>query len=51
MNKLELISTLKDRADLTKAEAAEVIKIFFDSLSESFVKGERVGATYNRPVL
>lgn len=42
MNKLELISTLKDRADLTKAEAAEVIKIFFDSLSDAFVRGERV---------
>ena len=42
MNKLELISTLKDRADLTKSEAAEVIKIFFDSLADSFVKGERV---------
>ena len=42
MNKLELISTLKERANLTKAEAAEVIKLFFDSLAESFIKGERV---------
>ena len=42
MNKLELISTLKERADLTKAEAAEVTKIFFDSLTDSFIKGERV---------
>ncbi len=42
MNKLELISTLKDRANLTKAEAAEIIKIFFDSLAESFINGERV---------
>lgn len=42
MNKLELISTLKDRANLTKAEAAEVIRLFFDSLAESFIKGERV---------
>lgn len=42
MNKLELISTLKERADLTKGEAAEVIRLFFDSLAESFVKGERV---------
>ena len=41
MNKLELISTLKEKANLTKSEAAEVIKIFFDSLSDSFVKGER----------
>ncbi len=42
MNKLELISTLKDRAGLTKSEAADVIKIFFDSLADSFVAGERV---------
>ncbi|NWH03842.1 HU family DNA-binding protein [Desulfobacter latus] len=42
MNKLELISTLKDRANLTKSEAADVVRIFFDSLSEAFVKGERV---------
>ena len=42
MNKLELISTLKEKADLTKYEAAEIIKIFFDSLSDSFVKGERI---------
>jgi integration host factor subunit beta len=42
MNKLELISTLKERAGLTKAEAAEVIKIFFDSLADAFVDGERV---------
>lgn len=42
MNKLELISTLKDRANLTKSESAEVVKIFFDSLSNSFIDGERV---------
>ena len=42
MNKLELISTLKDRTDMTKTEAAEVIKIFFDSLADAFTKGERV---------
>jgi integration host factor subunit beta len=42
MNKLELISNLKDRTSLTKSEAADVIKIFFDSLSQSFVEGERV---------
>ncbi|THB81055.1 MAG: integration host factor subunit beta [Desulfobacteraceae bacterium] len=42
MNKLELISTLKDKANLTKAEAAEVVKIFFDSLTDAFLEGERV---------
>ena len=42
MNKLELISALKTSASLTKHEASEIIKIFFDSLSDSFEKGERV---------
>ncbi len=42
MNKLELISTLQDRTNLTKSESADVIKIFFDSLSQSFSDGERV---------
>jgi len=42
MNKLELISTLKEKANLTKAEAAEVIKLFFDSMAEAFINGERV---------
>jgi integration host factor subunit beta len=42
MNKLELISTLKERTDLTKSEAAEVIKIFFDSLADAFTQGDRV---------
>ncbi len=42
MNKLELISALKEKSRLTKSEAAEVVKIFFDSLSDSFANGERV---------
>ena len=42
MNKLELISALKERANLTKTEAAEIIKLFFDSLSDAFANGERV---------
>ncbi len=42
MNKLELISVLKKRTSLTKSEAAEVVKIFFNSLSDAFVRGERV---------
>lgn len=42
MNKLELISVLKQRAGLTKTEAAEIVQIFFDSLTESLTRGERV---------
>ena len=42
MNKLELISTLKNKADISKAEAAEVVEIFFNSMAESLAKGQRV---------
>ncbi len=42
MNKLELISVLKQRADLTKTEAAEVVEIFFDSLTQALANEERV---------
>lgn len=42
MNKLELIQAVKDRNSLTKQEAADVVKIFFDSMTNAFVKGERV---------
>ena len=39
---IHIIVSLKEKANLTKAEAAEVIRLFFDSLAEAFVKGERV---------
>ena len=42
MNKLELISMLKEKAKLSKAEAAKVVEIFFDSMSEALANGERV---------
>ncbi|MBF0302252.1 MAG: integration host factor subunit beta [Desulfamplus sp.] len=42
MNKLELISALKQKSELTKAEAAEVVEIFFDSLTNALARGERV---------
>ncbi|MCW7753668.1 integration host factor subunit beta [Desulfobotulus sp. H1] len=42
MNKLELIATLKNEADISKAEAAEVVQIFFDSMTEALARGERV---------
>ena len=42
MNKLELISTLKQKTGITKAEAANVVQTFFDSLTQSLVQGERV---------
>lgn len=42
MNKLELISALKEETDISKAEAAEVVQIFFDSMTEALAKEERV---------
>lgn len=42
MNKLELISALKGEAKISKAEAAKVIQLFFDSMADAMVKGERV---------
>ena len=42
MNKLELISALKDEAGISKTEAANVVQMFFDMMSEAMAKGERV---------
>jgi len=42
MNKLELISALKDKVKISKAEASRVVQIFFDSMTDTMAKGERV---------
>ncbi|MEA1969195.1 MAG: HU family DNA-binding protein, partial [Thermodesulfobacteriota bacterium] len=42
MNKLELIAALKQKANLTKTEAVEIVQIFFDSLTNALENGERV---------
>jgi integration host factor subunit beta len=42
MNKLELISALKDEANISKAEAAKVAQIFFEYMAEAMTRGERV---------
>ena len=41
MNKLELIQVVKERTGLTKQESADMVKLFFDSLTETMIKGER----------
>jgi integration host factor subunit beta len=33
---------LKNEANISKAEAAKVVQIFFDSMSEAMARGERV---------
>lgn len=42
MNKLELISALKNEANISKSDAAKVIQLFFDSVSEALAQGDRV---------
>jgi integration host factor subunit beta len=42
MNKLELISALKKETEITKFEAAQIVDIFFDEMSEALAKGDRV---------
>jgi len=42
LNKLELIQQLKDKCNLTKHEADDVVKIFFSEMANAFAKGERV---------
>ena len=42
MNKLELIDTLKDEADLKKSEAVAVVDLFFNEMANALAKGDRV---------
>ena len=42
MNKLELIEAIKTEAGLTKNEAAAVVKLFFDEMSNAMANGDRV---------
>jgi integration host factor subunit beta len=42
MNKLELISALKNEAKISKSEAAKVVQIFFDGMAGAMARGERV---------
>ena len=42
MNKLELISSLKNEANISKAEAAKVVQIFFSNMAGALSEGDRV---------
>jgi integration host factor subunit beta len=42
MNKLELISALKTEADISKAEAARIVEIFFNSMTDALAEEDRV---------
>ena len=42
MNELELINVLKEESGLKKSEAAAVVDVFFDEMSNALAKGDRV---------
>ena len=42
MNKLKLITRLKNEANISRLEASHVVQIFFDDMTETMTKGERV---------
>ena len=42
MNKLELIQVLRDECQISKKEAATIIDLFFDKISEALANGDRV---------
>jgi integration host factor subunit beta len=42
MNKLELIDMLKKEQRLSKKDAAAVVELFFETMSEALARGDRV---------
>jgi integration host factor subunit beta len=42
MTKAELIEKLAAEAAITKAEAGEILKLFFDKMADTLAEGERV---------
>jgi integration host factor subunit beta len=42
MNKLELVSALKNATGISKNDAAKVVQIFFDSMTDALAENERV---------
>lgn len=42
MNKLELIKALQKKSRLQKYQASEIVRIFFDEMSSTLARGERV---------
>ena len=42
MNKIDLIHELQTQSKLTKKEAAEVVNLFFETISDALENGDRV---------
>jgi integration host factor subunit beta len=42
MNKLDLISALREQADLSKPDASGVVDLFVDNMTAALARGDRV---------
>ena len=42
MNKLELINNLKEKCQISKNEAATIVDLFFNKISDALAEGDRV---------
>jgi len=42
MNKSDLITAIKEEADLTKPEAEKLVNLFFNEMADALVSGSRV---------
>jgi integration host factor subunit beta len=42
MNKMELISMLKEKVGISKSEAGTIVNIFFDQMADTLAAGGRV---------
>jgi integration host factor subunit beta len=42
LNKLELISALREKTDISKSDAAKVVEHFFDNMANTLALGDRV---------
>ena len=42
MNKLELVSALREKADISRPEASKVVDLFVDNMADALVRGDRV---------
>ncbi|RQD59719.1 HU family DNA-binding protein [Desulfonatronovibrio magnus] len=42
MNKSELIKVLADELNIHPSEAKDIVSVFFDSIKEAMLKGERI---------
>jgi len=42
MNRSDLINAIKEKSNITRKEAEKVVDTFFDAITETLAKGERV---------